>query len=473
MASELPNLEALLRPLHPVHLGILTRCYLLSASPVRCEDVQRLLRASFGLEVTVQDITTVYANLERDCPDLLGGARPTAHALVGEVPFIEPAVNTCVDCELPLVPGKPGETMAFLLDQGWTSVRWRSHRCPACKLVFSNVWKARPDARTRCCAVVAPEDAAFFQIVACPRKNSKAFIETRVLWLLRAAVLRSKTAFSGFIQMLADLHSAPADRENDCYRFEHHWLLLEILTLLWAHAPGVAQTTWWPLDTKHAPWLQASSSFHAVLHMVASIAHTSLCMRVQFLSIFSCAVHCAPGRSRPHFKPCSCKFSRTSVRPSMRSTTWITGVSFAKFLWSPWMPSTASPVLFATTAKGEWFSFRRCNVPSCLDARSHRCSRRSTAAITNRQRVPIRRLLTPGGLCDTVMRPEFAPTKSMAPLSGSLPLTSLFVQFANMRRSWLRKGHEGNVAGAYIWTNQLTKLVPRKMHRTLMLWSQS
>jgi hypothetical protein len=56
--------------------------------------------------------------------------------------------------------------------------------------------------------------------------------------------------------MRADLHGTPADRENDCYRFEHHWLLLEVLTVLWAHSPSVVQTTWWPLDTKHASWLR-------------------------------------------------------------------------------------------------------------------------------------------------------------------------------------------------------------------------
>ena len=256
MASDLPSLDALLSPLRPAHLGLLTRCYLLSPPPVRCEEAQSLLRASFGLEVALNDIATVYTKLERDCPDFLGGARPASNTLVGELPFIEAAVSRCDNCEVALVPGKHGEAKAFLLDRGWTSVKWRHHQCPTCNLIFSNVWKSQPHARSRCCAVAAPEDAAFFQIVGCPRKNSKAFIETRVLWLLRAAVLRSKAAFSGFVQMLADLHGTPADRENDCYRFEHHWLLLEVLTVLWARSPSVVRTTWWPLDTKHASWLR-------------------------------------------------------------------------------------------------------------------------------------------------------------------------------------------------------------------------
>ena len=42
-------------------------------------------------------------------------------------------------------------------------------------------------------------------------------METRVLWLLRAAVVRAKSGFSGFVQMFADLHGVPSDRENDVY----------------------------------------------------------------------------------------------------------------------------------------------------------------------------------------------------------------------------------------------------------------
>ena len=167
MASDLPSLDALLSPLRPAHLGLLTRCYLLSPPPVRCEEAQSLLRASFGLEVALNDIATVYTKLERDCPDFLGGARPASNTLVGELPFIEAAVSRCDNCEVALVPGKHGEAKAFLLD------KWRHHQCPTCNLIFSNVWKSQPHARSRCCAVAAPEDAAFFQIVGCPRKTAR------------------------------------------------------------------------------------------------------------------------------------------------------------------------------------------------------------------------------------------------------------------------------------------------------------
>jgi hypothetical protein len=46
------------------------------------------------------------------------------------------------------------------------------------------------------------------------------------------------------------------------------------LTLLWAHAPSIALTTWWPLDTKHAPWLQCSFFCRHLLH---SLHAGSLC----------------------------------------------------------------------------------------------------------------------------------------------------------------------------------------------------
>eukprot|EP00913_Durusdinium_trenchii_P014787 g13869.t1 len=116
---------------------------------------------------------------------------------------------------------------------------------------WHNIWCSRPDARASCYCVAAPEEVDFLQIVACPRKNSKAFVEVRALWLLRAALLRVRAPFSGFVEMLADLHALPADRRHDCMRFEQHWLLLEALTLLWQRVPEVLPSFAWPLDGQH------------------------------------------------------------------------------------------------------------------------------------------------------------------------------------------------------------------------------
>ena len=45
--------------------------------------------------------------------------------------------------------------------------------------------------------------------------------ETRVFWLLRASLSRNKGTFSGFVNMLADMHAATADCSHECLRFEH------------------------------------------------------------------------------------------------------------------------------------------------------------------------------------------------------------------------------------------------------------
>lgn len=263
MEPPVEDVTAVLDPFLPVHLGILTRCHLLSPAAVRALDAQRLLRQSFGVEFSTHAIEEVYRRLQLHCPQLLGGEPIPLNGLLGETTLILPTVTSCPTCDVTLLEGQPAEAKAFFLHQGWTSVRWSARRCPTCNDTFSSIWRKASDDRTRCCAVCSPEDATFLQIVACPRKNSKAFIETRVLWLLRAAVVRAKTGFSGFVDMLADLHGVPSDRQNDVYRFEHRWLLLEILTLLWEHAPHVAQTTYWPLDTKHAA--RPHDSFHGNL----------------------------------------------------------------------------------------------------------------------------------------------------------------------------------------------------------------
>lgn len=247
------SLAGLLSPLEVRHLGILARCYALSDPSARASDVAALLSTTFGEIFPPSDIDIVFANLERNCPHLLGGSPADLHGLLGSSTIIRPAVTACPDCQQLLVLGPFRCAKAYSLHGGWMDVRFQSGKCQQCNAEFSNVWRRAPGKGAQCSCVASPSDVTFLQIVACPRSNSKAFIEVRSLWLLRAALLRCKAPFSGFVEMLADLHSATSDRAHDSLRFEHGWLIFETLCLLWddATAAPLIPTIWWPLDSRN------------------------------------------------------------------------------------------------------------------------------------------------------------------------------------------------------------------------------
>ena len=246
--------DALL-PLEHKHLGILARCFAASPPSLRAADAAALIHTTFGEEVSIQDVEHIFANLQQTCPELLGGPPLELQGLLGESTLVSPAITACPLCCRALSLGPPRPAKAFCLHRGWIDVRYEVATCKPCNSEFSNVWHRRLEPGARCACVASPADAAFFQIVACPRKNSKAFIEVRTLWLLRAALLRCKAPFGGFVEMLADLHGAVADREHDSLRFEHHWLMFETLVLLFDNEDTALWRSdiWWPLDTRHEP----------------------------------------------------------------------------------------------------------------------------------------------------------------------------------------------------------------------------
>ena len=273
------SLAALLSPLELRHLGILARCYAVSDPSTRASDVAALLSTAFGEIVAPSDIAIVFANLEANCPQLLGGPPVDLHGLLGSSTVIRPAVAACPDCHQLLVLGPFRCAKAYSLHAGWMDVRVQSGKCLQCNAEFSNVWR-RDSGKGACCSCVAsPCDVTFLQIVACPRSNSKAFIEVRSLWLLRAALLRCKAPFSGFVEMLADLHRATSDREHDSLRFEHAWLIFETLCLLWddATAAPLIPTISWPLDTR-----QEAQAFRQLLRGTVLPLLRSVLRRLHF-----------------------------------------------------------------------------------------------------------------------------------------------------------------------------------------------
>eukprot|EP00435_Cladocopium_sp_Y103_P036568 s1012_g9.t1 len=99
------SLAALLSPLQVRHLGILARCYALSDPSTRASDVAALLSTTFGEIFPPSDIDIVFANLEANCPHLLGGSPVDLHGRLGSNTVIRPAVTACPDCQQLLVLG--------------------------------------------------------------------------------------------------------------------------------------------------------------------------------------------------------------------------------------------------------------------------------------------------------------------------------------------------------------------------------
>eukprot|EP00438_Fugacium_kawagutii_P019339 Skav202390 [mRNA] locus=scaffold1406:411525:413741:- [translate_table: standard] len=264
------SLQSVLSPLEVRHLGILARCYALSDAATRASDVAALLETTFGDLILPSEIDRVFARLEASFPHLLGGPPLDLHGVLGASTLIRPAVAVCPSCQQLLVLGAIRGAKAYSLHSGWMDVRFQASLCPGCNAEFSNIWQRVPGQGPLCSCVASPSEVTFLQIVACPRSNSKAFIEVRTLWLLRAALLRCKAPFSGFVEMLADLRGDNADREHDSLRFEHHWLIFETLCLLWEdeNAAMLLPTLRWPLDTRNGA--QAFQQFlrDAVLPML-------------------------------------------------------------------------------------------------------------------------------------------------------------------------------------------------------------
>ena len=272
MAATCENAGALgelMRPLSVEHLGILVRCYALSPE-VRVVEAASRLREAFSVVFSETVIADVFQSLETRWPALLGGAPLAGSSCLPECTLITPQVALCPDCGQTLDMNSPRRAYCFFLNVGWQQVRYRTASCPCCRSEFSSCWRKRTGARGQCVSCVAPSECAFVQIVGAPRENARAFIETRVLWLLRASLLRTRASFTGFVEMLADLHGATSDKGHDPARFQRHWLLFELLELLWQEAPETAQSISWPLDSGHD-----GATFRACLEAVFPILQSA------------------------------------------------------------------------------------------------------------------------------------------------------------------------------------------------------
>ena len=265
------GLTEALAPLSLQHLGLLSRCFALSHPCGRAADAQALLATDFGIDLPVATLDEVFARLHRDYPHILGGPACPLVGHHGPSTIIQPAISHCPDCDqsLKLQPLKSAK--AFFLHIGWVEVRYCVGICPSCRTRFSNVWRHHATDRKLCAAVAPPTDTQFLQIVACPRSNAKAFLEVRALWLLRGSLLRCKAPFSGFVEMMADLHGAPPDREHESIRFEHHWFIFETISFLWENDQDAAGLLWWPLEARHSPDAFQTTLQEAVLPLLHRI----------------------------------------------------------------------------------------------------------------------------------------------------------------------------------------------------------
>lgn len=202
--------------------------------------------------VSAEYLETIYDRLETTCPAVVGGpAQPFTLALP-EFTIIRPVLDYCSNCIVPLETKETRASQAFFLDFGWKRVQYVVSTCPCCSRDFSCGWSFGKGPPRLATSVCCPEDAPWFQIVAQVKDTGLAFVQTKALWYVRSSIVRTKASFQASAEVLSDLHGPSSfSTEHDRQRFESAWLIFESLTLLWRHAPTVAESQTWHLQATH------------------------------------------------------------------------------------------------------------------------------------------------------------------------------------------------------------------------------
>jgi hypothetical protein len=144
------DLEELLRPLRPEHLGVLAIGCLTADAPARPSAVRKLLLSSFGVEVTIDQLAGVIARVQSCRPQLLGGfcygeavLQPSSVAYesllsLHYVPVHWP--SKCVIDQGTLVRVKTVPTTCFTLAFGMCKGEVVVLRCVTCGAAYAGPW---------------------------------------------------------------------------------------------------------------------------------------------------------------------------------------------------------------------------------------------------------------------------------------------------------------------------------------------
>jgi hypothetical protein len=144
------DLEVLLRPLRPEHLGVLAIGCLTADAPARPSAVRKLLFTNFGVEVTIDQLSRVINRVQSSHPQLLGGfscgeaiLQPSSvayAALLSQqyVPVHSP--SKCVIDQGTLVRTKTVPTTCFTLAFGMCQGEVLILRCVTCGAAYAGPW---------------------------------------------------------------------------------------------------------------------------------------------------------------------------------------------------------------------------------------------------------------------------------------------------------------------------------------------
>ena len=291
-------------------------------------ECRRCLLTCFGVDVHVDEVAAALARLLQRCPALLGGPPVELQWALPTSTIPLPSVESCVDCAEPLSLSPLREAQAYFLNYGWVSVRYRTGTCPCAARSTLRAGGCGRDLGPAVQPQCRPEDCQFFQIVANPRRNSKAFIEMRVLWLLRASLFCAtkgpSVASSRCLRTCtqppptAAMTACVSNITGSCGKF---------FCLLWENSADFVQSD-------SGPWTASTMP--------------------------------------PTFAAASPRFSQCYSNAFRRHIFCSTAAACARLALSRSMPSMASLVTFATTATAGAFTSRTLRPQYFLVARSHR-----------------------------------------------------------------------------------------------------
>ena len=81
--------------------------------------------------------------------------------------------------------------------------------CPTCKSRFSTCWRIPPTCPAVMCLTSPTSSLQFFQVLLCPKTNTIAFIETKLLRFVTFLVVHLRASFDGIVKVLSDMFFCP------------------------------------------------------------------------------------------------------------------------------------------------------------------------------------------------------------------------------------------------------------------------
>jgi len=173
-----------MHPLSEVHLGCLARALATSQKEWVGLVALQLIHQVSPVDVSISTVDSIISNLLVHYPALLGGpivTRPTSSV----VHVISSSLSICPQCGLALDSSPKRDALAFVFGRGWVPASFIPRICVSCNSSYCGSWSFASRRSAHGVVVVDPQSDEFFQIVAVPKRTSKAFIDQQTLLFVR------------------------------------------------------------------------------------------------------------------------------------------------------------------------------------------------------------------------------------------------------------------------------------------------